>query len=153
MLKNPIQSSEIIWQPDSFRTGSNRRLTFNYSRDILQMDEREWTPATRNRYQAALSLIFRVGVDNGKITSNPASRIKRKPEDNEVIRYLTKEEEMRLEAVIKEHWPHYLEAFLISIHTGMRSSAQFNLTWRDVSLERRQIRRKKWREKDAASSA
>lgn len=108
-----------------------------------QMDEREWTPATRNRYQAAFSLIFRVGVDNGKIASNPASRIKRKPEDNEIIRYLTKEEEERLVAVIKEHWPHYLEAFLISVHTGMRSSAQFNLTWRDVSLERRQIRRKK----------
>jgi site-specific recombinase XerD len=58
-----------------------------------QMDEQEWAPATRNRYQAAFSLIFRVGVDNGKIALNPASRIKRKAEDNEIIRYLTKEEE------------------------------------------------------------
>lgn len=108
-----------------------------------QMDEQEWAPATRNRYQAAFSLIFRVGVDNGKIALNPASRIKRKAEDNEVIRYLTKEEEERLVAVIRENWPHYMEAFLIAVYTGMRSSAQFNLTWRDVSLERRQIRRKK----------
>lgn len=46
-------------------------------------------------------------------------------------------------AVIRENWPHYLEAFLISVHTGMRSSAQFNLTWRDVSFDMRQIRRKK----------
>lgn len=108
-----------------------------------QMDEREWAPATRNRYQAAFSLIFRVGVDNKKIAFNPASRIKRKAEDNEIIRYLTKEEEERLVAVIKKNWPHYLEAFLISVHTGMRSSAQFNLTWRDVFLEQRHIRRKK----------
>ncbi|MGA2046920.1 MAG: tyrosine-type recombinase/integrase [Terracidiphilus sp.] len=74
---------------------------------------------------------------------NPASRIKKKAEDNEIIRYLTKEEEERLVAVIKKHWPRYFEAFLIAVHTGMRSSGQFNLTWRDVSFERRQIRRKK----------
>jgi integrase len=108
-----------------------------------QMDEKEWAPATRNRYQAAFSLIFRVGVDNGKIALNPASRIKCKAEDNEVVRYVSKEEEERLVAVIKGNWPHYLEAFLIAVHTGMRSSAQFNLTWRDVYLEQRHIRRKK----------
>jgi len=110
-----------------------------------QTDKRKWTPATRNRYQAAFSLIFRVGVDNEKIDSNPAARIKRKDEDNEHIRYLKREEKEddRLIAVIKEFWPHYLPAFLISIHTGMRASAQFGLTWRDVSLERRQITRKK----------
>ena len=110
-----------------------------------QADKRKWTPATRNRYQAAFSLIFRVGVDNQKIDLNPAARIKRKDEDNEHIRYLKREEkeDERLIAVIKEFWPHYLPAFLISIHTGMRSSAQFGLTWRDVSFERRQITRKK----------
>jgi integrase len=110
-----------------------------------QTDKRKWSPATRNRYQAAFSLIFRVGVDNQKIDLNPASRIKRKDEDNEHIRYLKREEKEddRLIAVIKRFWLHYLPAFLISIHTGMRASAQFGLTWRDVSLERRQITRKK----------
>lgn len=43
-----------------------------------QTQDREWSPATRNRYQAAFSLIFRVGMDNEKLTINPASRIKRK---------------------------------------------------------------------------
>ena len=112
---------------------------------LHQTDKRKWTPATRNRYQAAFSLIFRVGVDNEKIDFNPAARIKRKDEDNEHIRYLKREEKEddRLIAVIKEFWPHYLPAFLISVHTGMRASAQFGLTWRDVSFERRQITRKK----------
>src|SRR5665213_2437211 len=129
----------------------NHRL----AREIIKQDivkwlldqtvKRKWTPATRNRYQAAFSLIFRVGVDNQKIDLNPAARIKRKDEDNEHIRYLKREEKEyeRLNAVIREFWPHYLPAFLISIHTGMRSSAQFGLTWRDVSLERRQTTRKK----------
>jgi len=69
-----------------------------------QADKRKWTPATRNRYQAAFSLIFRVGVDNQKIDLNPAARIKRKDEDNEHIRYLKREEkeDERLIAVIKE---------------------------------------------------
>ncbi len=32
-----------------------------------EMTTRGWKPSSRNRWQAALSLIFRVGLDNGKI--------------------------------------------------------------------------------------
>ncbi|HME31500.1 MAG TPA: hypothetical protein VKG65_01980 [Terriglobales bacterium] len=42
----------------------------------------EWAPATKNRWQAALSLAFRVGMENDKIEKNPASRIGRTKEDN-----------------------------------------------------------------------
>ena len=56
---------------------------------FIQIGVQMWTPATRSRYQAAFSLIFRVAVDNGKIDTNPASRINRKAEDNEILRYLT----------------------------------------------------------------
>ena len=39
-------------------------------------------PATFNRYKALFSLTFRVGVDNGKVTMNPARLVKRRREDN-----------------------------------------------------------------------
>ncbi len=58
---------------------------------LEQTDEREWSPATRNRYQAAFSLVFRVALDNEKLTVNPASRIKRKAEHNDRIRFLSYE--------------------------------------------------------------
>lgn len=104
-----------------------------------QGDKRHWSPATRNRYQAAFSLVFRVGLDNEKITVNPASRIKRKTEDNDRVRFLRNEEneESRLRAEITK--PHQLAAFEISIHTGMRLTEQFSLQWRQVDFTNKMV--------------
>ena len=99
--------------------------------------KRNWKPGTRNRWQAALSMIFRVGVDNDKITGNPASRIKRKVEDNARVRYLTDEEEKTLRGAVTD--PRQMAALEISLHTGMRQSEQFGLSWSQVDLERRQL--------------
>jgi integrase len=106
---------------------------------VEQEDAREWSPATRNRYQAAFSLVFSVAIDNGKIEVNPASLIKRKAENNGRIRFLSPEEETLLTGIIAERYPHYLPSFLISLHTGMRAGEQFNLDWRDVSLTQKRI--------------
>ena len=106
---------------------------------LEQTDARGWSPATRNRYQAAFSLVFRVALDNEKLKVNPASRIKRKAEHNDRIRFLSQNEEAKLTEVIRENWPHYLPAFLISLHTGMRASEQSGLKWTDVSLTRKTI--------------
>lgn len=99
--------------------------------------DRDWKPATRNRWQAAFSLIFRVGLDNEKITANPAARIKRKPENNSRIRFLSHEEEQTLRAAILD--AKQLAAFEISLHTGMRRSEQYGLAWDQVDLERKMI--------------
>jgi len=103
----------------------------------LEAEKRDWAAATRNRWQAAFSLIFRVGIDNEKITVNPAARIKRRAETNSRIRYLAHEEEKTLRAAIVK--PYQLAAFDISLHTGMRRSEQFGLTWSQVDLERRMV--------------
>jgi site-specific recombinase XerD len=100
-------------------------------------EKRDWAPATRNRWQAAFSLIFRVGLDNEKITVNPAARIKRRTENNGRIRHLSNDEEKMLRATITK--PHQLAAFEISLHTGMRLSEQFGLEWHQVDIERRMI--------------
>lgn len=106
---------------------------------LEQGEERDWSPATRNRYHAAFSLVFRVALENGKITQNPAAHLKRKAEHNDRIRFLSADEESRLSKALREGWPHYVHAFLISLHTGMRAGEQFSLRWSDVSLERQLI--------------
>lgn len=87
-----------------------------------ESDKRLWSPASRNRYQAAWSLIFRVAIDNKKAKDNPASGIKRKREDNQRTRYLTPEEELRLARAIEERFPSYVPVFILALHTGMRAS-------------------------------
>jgi site-specific recombinase XerD len=98
---------------------------------------RGWKASSRNRWQAAFSLLFRVGIDNEKITNNPAAVIRRKTENNDKVRFLSADEEARLRQAIT--YPTHLDSLLISIHTGMRQSEQYTLHWRQVDLERRML--------------
>lgn len=114
------------------------------SEDILawlleQSDERGWTPATRNRYRDAFSLVFRKAVENHVVAVNPATLVKAKPEHNERVRFLSAAEETKLVSALQKDWAQHVPAFLVSIHTGMRAGEQFQLKWRDVSFERRLI--------------
>jgi integrase len=102
-----------------------------------QTEKRNWKAGTRNRWQAAFSLVFRVGVDNDKIETNPASRIKRKTENNGRVRFLSDEEETKIRKVLEAKYPQYIPAFDISLHTGMRASEQFGLHWNQIDLERK----------------
>jgi len=101
-----------------------------------ETEARGWKPSSRNRWQAALSLIFRVGIDNEKITRNPAAGIKRRTENNDKVRFLSDEEERTL---LQETDPRFHPHLLLSIHTGIRMSEQYSLTWPQVDFERRQL--------------
>ncbi|MGB8479888.1 MAG: hypothetical protein WCE63_13820 [Acidobacteriaceae bacterium] len=102
-----------------------------------EAEKRNWKPGTVNRYQAAFSLIFRVAIDNEKLTVNSAARIRRKREDNGRIRFLSIKEEQRLSKTLQDHYSFYLPAFLISIHSGMRASEQWSTEWEDVDFKRK----------------
>jgi site-specific recombinase XerD len=102
-----------------------------------QAEERDWSPGSVNRWQAALSLIFRVGMDNGKTSLNPAAKIKRKTENRGRVRFLSAKEEQVLRKEIAKSYPQYLSAFEISIHTGIRAGEQFRIRWSDIDLDRR----------------
>jgi len=96
-------------------------------------NERGWKPSSENRWQAAFSLIFRVGVDNEKIEKNPAARIRRKTENNGRVRFLDTDEEQKLrEAISSREGGRYIAAFDLSINTGMRASEQFSLRWNQI---------------------
>lgn len=102
-----------------------------------EKEERGWTDATANRWQAAFSLVFRVGMDNEKIKFNPAARIKRKAENNQSVRFLTSQEEKRISTVLKKRSPAFLPTFLVSLHTGLRASEQWRLEWSDINFDQK----------------
>lgn len=87
-----------------------------------QEDERQWSAATRNRYQAAWSFLFRVAIENKRLKENPAAGIKRRREDNQRVRWLSLEEEWRLTDTIGQKHPNYVDMFLLALHVGPRKS-------------------------------
>ena len=82
---------------------------------------------------------FRLDIENGKVTVNPARLVRRRREDNARVRWLTADEETKLRAAIQSDYPNELPAFDLALHTGMRQSEQYRRTWDCVDLERRQI--------------
>ena len=117
-------------------------------------DAQEWENGTYNRYKTTLSLIYRLGIENGKVQSNPARLLKHKREDNGHVRFLNQfapkkteleylraysEEESRLRAVIFRNYPEHMPEFEIALHTGMRPSEQYGLVWTRVDLVRKLI--------------
>ncbi len=113
--------------------------------------ERKWSPATRNRWQAGFSLVYRVGIDNELITKNPAAKIRRKTENNGRVRFLSDEEEARLVKAIRTRFPEFLPHLMLSLHSGMRMSEQYSLTWGQVDFQMRLLYLPKTKNGDARS--
>src|SRR5438876_3420204 len=49
----------------------------------FQEEEQEWMPGTYNRYRALFSLIYWIGMENGKVATNTARLVPRRREKNE----------------------------------------------------------------------
>jgi integrase len=98
------------------------------------------TPATCNRYRAYISLCYRLGMENGKVSTNPARLVRMRTENNARLRYLSREEYRVLLAIIRRDNPVQVPAFICSIYTGMRWGEQFSLTWSQVDFKRKMIR-------------
>ena len=87
-------------------------------------EHEEWAPATANRYRALLSLTYRLGVKNNKVSQNPARLMSHRRENNARVRWLAPDEETKLrKAIGAEHLPE----LDIAIHTGLRRSEQYRL--------------------------
>jgi site-specific recombinase XerD len=102
------------------------------------VDERGWTPATINRYRAAMSKAFKIGIQNGKASSNPARLVPQRKEPAGKIRFLTDEEDARLRKALQTR-PHCLPQLDVALHTGMRKGEQFSLTWDQIDFAQKYI--------------
>jgi len=96
--------------------------------------EQGWAPSTANHYRSLLSLAFRLAIRNGKSKENPARATRHRKEDNSRVRYLSADEEARLRKVIAEDWPEHMPELDLALHTGLRLSEMYGLTWENVNL-------------------
>jgi integrase len=118
-------------------------------------DDQEWEAGTYNRYRTVLSLMYRLGMENKKVDSNPAKLLKHRTEDNGRVRFLNQfqpastdvdflkphqDEEPRLRAVIRARYAHHLRELDIALNTGMRRKEQYRrIDWGCVDLLRRDL--------------
>jgi site-specific recombinase XerD len=89
----------------SFRVRSAESITpRELERHLAQTaEENDWAPAPINRYRALLSLVYRLGIENGKVKDNPARLVKHRQENNARVRWLSGEEETRFPSNPKAH--------------------------------------------------
>jgi integrase len=97
------------------------------------------TAATFNRYRAFLSLCYRMGTENGKVTVNPARLIRPHQEDNARERFLTREEFHELLKIVRRDHPAQAPSLIVAAYSAMRWSEQFSITWSQVDFKRMKI--------------
>ncbi|MFN0278668.1 MAG: tyrosine-type recombinase/integrase [Pyrinomonadaceae bacterium] len=93
------------------------------------------SPATVNRHLSALSKIFSLAEDAELVDSNPCKRVRKFKLDNQRIRVLSADEEVRLfSALGKNDLVKQIVQF--ALHTGMRRGEVFDLKWFDLDFNR-----------------
>jgi site-specific recombinase XerD len=100
-------------------------------------EESDWAPATVNRYRALFSLVFRLGIESGKVKENPARLVKHRQENNVRVRWLSAEEEVRLRAAVSATSPEHMPELDLALNTGLRLGELYGLDWENVNLARR----------------
>ena len=101
---------------------------------ILSEKQRGSSNATINRKLAALSKILRNQHESGKLPSMPVFH--RQREGKNRVRWLTKSEEQAIiDTMLLWGQPDLLDAFIVSIDTGMRKGELLKLKATDVDRE------------------
>jgi integrase len=118
-------------------------------------DSQEWEPGTYNRVRTVLFSIYRLGIENKKVESNPARLLKRRKVSDDRVRFLNQfeplpteidylkplqTEEARLRGVIKHDCSEHIEELDIALNTGMRRSEQYlRIDWSCVDVRRKDL--------------
>jgi integrase len=118
-------------------------------------ESQDWEPGTYNRIRTVLFAIYRLGIENKKVESNPAKLLKRRKVSDDRVRFLNQfqplptnidylklldTEEGRLRAVIEHHYPEHMDELVIAVNTGMRRSEQYlRIDWSCVDLARKDL--------------
>jgi len=110
------------------------------------------SPATVNRYIAALSHVYTIGFKEYEwIETSPVRKITKPKEPQGRVRFLNADERNRLLSSCQESKNPYLYCVVVlAISTGMRQGEIMNLTWKDLDLFKKQIileKNKEWNPK------
>lgn len=102
---------------------------------------RQRSPATVNRYLAALSHCFTIAVKEwGWIDDSPTRKVRKQREPRGRVRFLSDEERDRLLQACQEvDHPFLYTIVVLALSTGARKSEITNLAWKNVDFERKVI--------------
>ncbi len=120
---------------ETFTRGKERKN--KKTGEMVQPKRYKRTPATVNRYVAALSAVLTYAINEHVpplLTVNPVSTISRKKEPKGRTRFLSDDERTRLlDACAKSPWPPLRALVLLAITTGARRTEMTTLKWDDVN--------------------
>lgn len=95
--------------------------------------DRKIANATFNRYLSTLSKAFNLLIDEKQLNiQNPCRFVKKSKEDNQIIRYLSEDEEKRLFEVLDKS---IAPIVLCALTTGLRLSNILNLRWETINFD------------------
>ncbi len=113
-------------------------------RPIYRAKRRPISPATVNRYAAALAAFITWAIKRRiapKGFVHPCRSIERKPENNGKTRFLSTDECTRLlEACKQAAWPRLYLLVLMALTTGARKGELLGLRWADIDVDQAQAR-------------
>ena len=89
------------------------------------------------RMKAVLSSIFQYGINKKFLDENPTDKVRIKAEPNQIERFLSDDERVRLlNACHESSWDKMYLLVLLAITTGMRKSELINLRWLDINFDK-----------------
>jgi len=138
-----IETHEARWKAAAEwkRLGGKLKLQFQGRiRQLSRAQIQRWVdlraakvkPGTVNRSLTLLKSCLQNAVANGVLNENPARFVKKLPEHNERMRFLSADEETRLFDELPEK---YHPLFHVALLTGLRRGEIFGLEWRDLDFE------------------
>jgi len=114
-------------------------------RDALSKEntrfKRKYSPATINRYLAALSHALTIAANDwGWLEDSPMRKVSKNKEPRGRVRFLADDERKALLAVCKKSGSEYLYPLVVlALSTGMRQGEILGLTWADVNLDKQYL--------------
>lgn len=140
-----LMSTQLRWwqaQIGHFTLAEVTPALISEKRDYLHRvgtaKKSEITPATVNRYLAALSIAFSTAVKEwGWLESSPVSKVRKLKEPRGRVRFLSDDERRRLLKACKQSGnPSLYAAVVLALSTGARKMEILSLRWADVDMKR-----------------
>lgn len=158
MMRKKLRLAPLSYETDTIRLNQLLPLIGNVPADQLTparieetlatlIRERGISKSTANRYHALGSSVYKFGVDAGKLSFNPFSKVRRFRENPSRLRFLSEDgEEPGLRKAIEDPDDQsipaivcqaHLDEFHLALNSGMRRGEQFFAEWNNVDYERR----------------
>jgi integrase len=138
--KTFVEPCLAFWEKELGKSTPLARITTATVEEVKLKRADDASEATVDRSLQAFKAFFNWLIDHDLAAANPVRRVRMFHPNNEVVRYLTRDQ---YDALIKaaENGPAYLRPLLVlAVHTALRRGNLLRLRWRQVDLDARKIR-------------